>query len=54
MIATHNQALNGFVLMRLDTIDDQAWGRIGGVEALVEIITRIKLTFRVDQVLLDL
>ena len=53
MIATFDQALDGFVLMRLDAIHDQTRSSIGCVEAFIEIVARIKLAVFVDELALD-
>ena len=53
VVATFDQALDGFVLMRFDAIHHQTRCGVSCVEAFVELIARVKFAVLIDELALD-
>ena len=53
VVATFDEALDGFMLVRFNAIDHQARSSISGIEAFVEVVSGIKRTVFVDELALN-
>ena len=53
VVAAFDEALNGFVLMRLDAVYYQTRSGVGGIQTLVKVVSGVEFTVFVDELPLD-
>ena len=53
VVAAFNEALNGFVLMRLDAVYNQARSGVSGIQTFIKVVARVEFTGFIDELTLD-